>query len=148
MFEGIGGIFLLLAVWLWWTAALAIIRGLRSRTWPSTTGVIREAAVKKKNNSKGREVWRYVIEYSYSVDGKKYRNSRMRFGIPNSLIWTRPSAPTFRSFRKKDAVEVIHSPTRPGVCALERGFHPFIYASVIAGGLFVWMAWGLFNAPG
>jgi hypothetical protein len=148
MIEVVAALFGLLAAWCLWSSLLAIIRGAASRSWPSASGVIRTAQVVKKNNREGDEVWRYVLEYSYSIDGAKYRGRRMRYGIPNALIWSNPNDPSFRALTKNDPIEVFHHPSQPGVSVLQRGTHPFVIVTIIAGATLAWMAWALFTLPG
>jgi|KBSSwiStaDraftv2_1062776.scaffolds.fasta_scaffold00061_5 hypothetical protein len=148
MIEGIGSAFLLVAAWLWWKSLRAIVRGLRSRSWPTTRGSIQTARVVKKRNSRGVEVWRYDVEYTYSVRGQDYRGTRLQFGIPNSLRWGDPSKPSFRQLRRGAAVDVHHSPLRPSVSALQAGVSPFAFLTLAAGGVIAWMGHGLLTLPG
>jgi len=148
MIEIVAGGCLLTAVWLWWTGLRAIARGLSSKSWPTTSGVIRTASIVKKNNAKGVEVWRHELEYSYSVESASYCGTRLRFGIPGSLLWLSPSDPSFRQYRSGATVVVIHSPSRPSVSALQRGYSPFVFLTLIAGGVIAWMGVGLLPLPG
>lgn len=145
MFEVVGGGFLLMAAWIWFKSLRGLVCGWLSRSWPTADGVIESVKVVKKFNRRRQEVWRQVIRYSYKVGGKVYRGSRIRFGIPNSLVWSSMSEPPFR---KKDRVEVVHSPSIIGLSALQRGSHPFLFLAIIAGGVLAWMGLGLFNVPG
>ena len=140
--------FLLIAAWFWWKSVRAIVRGRRSKMWPAARGEVKTAEVVKKFNSKGREVWRHKIEYKYSVDGARYRGTRIQFGIPNALLWTNPRLPSFRAFRRKDVIDVFYNPSRPSVAALERGHSPFVFVTLAAGAVIAWMGFGLFRVPG
>ena len=146
--EIVAGGCLLTAVWFWWNGLCAIVRGLRSKSWPTTSGVIQTARVVKKHNSKGIEVWRHEIEYSYPVEGTRYRGTRLRFGIPASLLWLNPSDPSFQEFRSGATVAVIHSSSRPSVSALQRGYSPFAFLTLVAGGVIAWMGVWLLTLPG
>jgi hypothetical protein len=64
----------------------------------------------KKHNAKGIEVWRHELEYSYSVESVSYCGTRLRFGVPASLLWLSPSDPSFQQYRAGATVVVIHSP--------------------------------------
>jgi hypothetical protein len=143
MFTFVGAALLLCATWCWWKSLRAIVRGRLSRTWPATDGKIRAARVIKKRNSKGREVWRHEIEYAYAVDGVRHRATRIRFGIPNSLLWSDPSRPSFRELHRGERVEVFHSPSRPSVSALHRGYSPFVFVTIAIGSLLCWWGVGL-----
>jgi hypothetical protein len=148
MIEIVAGVCLLAAVWCWWTGLRAMLRGLRSKSWPAASGVIRTTSVVKKHNSKGREVWRHEIEYSYSVAGASYRGSRFQFGIPASLSWLDPSDPSFQQFRPGATVAVIHDPSRPSVSALRRGCSPFALLTLVAGGVIAGIGVWLLRLPG
>jgi len=148
MIEIVAGGCLLTAVWFWWKGLRAIVHGLRSKSWPATSGVIRAARVVKKHNSKGIEVWRHEIEYSYSVEGASYRGTRLRFGIPASLLWLNPSDPSFQQFRSGATVAVIHDPSRPSVSALQPGYSPFALLTLVAGGVIAVVGVWLLTLPG
>src|SRR5687768_1383012 len=130
---------MLIAAWFWWRNAHSIVRGLRSKAWPATSGVVKTAEVVKKFNRRGREVWRHKIEYSYSVDADSYRGSRIQFGIPNALLWNDPSLDSFRHFRRKDVIDVFYNPSQPSIAALQRGYSPFVFVTLAAGAVIVWM---------
>jgi len=139
---------LLLAASCFWRGLLSVVRGRLSRAWPTTKGLIRKARVVKKHNSKGIEVWRHEIEYSYSVGRRAYLGTRVRFGIPNALSWSDPTSRSFRPFHKGARVKVHHSPLRPSVSALETGFSPFVFLTLAAGGVLAWMGFRLWTLPG
>ena len=148
MLDVMGTGLLFIASWFWWKSVRAIVRGLRSKSWPTASGVIKTAQVVKKRNSKGREVWRQKIEYSYSVGADVYRGTRIQFGIPNALLWNDPELPSFRIFRRKAAVDVVYSPSRPSIAALQRGYSPFVFVTLAAGAPIVWMGLRLLALPG
>jgi hypothetical protein len=148
MIELAGVALLFIAAWFWWKSVRAIVRGLRSRSWPAATGVIRAAEVVKKHNSRGREVWRQKIEYSYSVGTEHYRGTRIQFGIPNALLWNDPLRPSFQPFRRKEEVDVFYDPSRPSIAALQRGYSPFVFVTLAAGAPVVWMGLRLLTLPG
>ena len=148
MLEAIAGICLLTAAWFWWKGLRAIARGMRSKSWPTTNGTIRTARVSKKNNSKGIEVWRHEVEYSYLVDGASYLGTRIRFGVPASLLWLSPKDPSFQQFRPGAPVAIIHNPSRPSVSALQRGYSPFALLTLAVGAVIGWIGIGLLTLPG
>jgi hypothetical protein len=148
MIELMGTGLLFIAAWFWWKSVRAIVRGVRSKSWPTANGVIKTAQVVKKNNRRGTEVWRQKIEYRYSVGAAVYRGTRIQFGIPNALRWNDPALPSFRLFRRKEAVDVVYKPSRPSIAALERGYSPFVFVTLAAGATIVWMGIGLLTLPG
>ena len=148
MIEIFAGGFLLAAVGFWWNGLRAIVYGLRSKSWPATSGVIRAARVVKKHNAKGMEVWRHELEYSYTVEGASYRGTRIRFGVPASLLWLNPKDPSFQQFRPGATVAVIHNPSRPSVSTLQPGYSPFAFLTLAAGGVAAWVGVWLLTQPG
>jgi hypothetical protein len=122
----------------WWIfrSAQSLLRGIFSRDWPATDGEIVSVKVVKKFNSRGREVWREELEYKYSVGGTRYRATRRRFGVPARYDWNNHRT---QPLRRGDRVDVIYSPTRPGVSALHRGYSPFAFLPIVAGAWIVWM---------
>jgi hypothetical protein len=132
---------LILGAWFTLTAAVTLVRGLLSRSWPMVTGVVRASRVLKKLNSEGDEVSRRKLEYSYSVNGKTYRGTRMRFGAFGMFAW---SANVARALQRGDEVSVFHSPSHPSVSVLQRGVSPLILLPLAVGigllwaGLWVW----------
>ena len=139
---------LLVAAWCWITSLRGVVCGRRSSSWPTAKGTIRNAAIVKKFNREGREVWRHDLEYSYSANGHEYNGRRVRFGIPNSLLWLEPSDPSFRLFRAKARVAVHHSPLLPSISTLKHGVSPFVFVSFTAGALLAWMGFQLLTLPG
>jgi hypothetical protein len=127
---------LLLGGWCISSGTLALVRGQRSRTWPTTPGVVESANVRKKLNSEGDEVSRQELEYSYVVGGKKYRSSRVRFGLPRGLTWTAQPIPMLR---RGDHVPVFHNPSRPSLSTLQPGASPFVVVLMTVGGVILWL---------
>lgn len=129
VFLGVGG---------WWLfrSVRTLLRGVRSRSWPTTNGVITASRVVKKLNSHADEVWREELEYSYSVAGTNYRGTRRRFGVPAAFDWNDAKQ---QPLRLGDPVDVVYSASSPSVSALRRGFSPFAVLTLIAGGILVWL---------
>ena len=144
--NAIATICLLVATLFWWLGIHALVRGRRSRSWPTAKGTIDSARVHKKYNSKGREVWRHQVEYSYSVGDTRFRGTRIRFGIPQALLWFQPSDPTFQQFRRGARVIVYHSPGRPSLCTLQPVASAFSFVTLAGGGLLAWIAFQFLQA--
>jgi len=126
---------LILGGWLTLSAAVTLVLGLLSRSWPMVTGVVRASRVLKKLNSEGDEVSRRELEYSYSVKGKTYRGTRVRFDAYGMFAW---SANVARALRRGDEVSVFHSPSHPSVSALQRGVSPLVMLPLAAGVGLLW----------
>lgn len=136
MFELVAAVCLGVGAWWMFRSVRTLVRGVLSRSWPTTNGVITASRVVKKFNSHGDEVWREELEYSYSVAGTKYRGTRRRFGVPAAFDW---NAAREEPLRRGDRVDVVYSASTPSVSALRRGFSPFAVLTLIAGGILVWM---------
>jgi hypothetical protein len=126
---------LVLGAWLTLSAAVTLVRGLLSRSWPMVTGIVRASRVLKKLNSEGDEVSRRELEYSYSVNGKTYRGTRVRFGALGMFAW---SADVAQALERGDEVSVFHSPAHPSVSALRRGVSPAILLPFAIGMALLW----------
>lgn len=126
---------LLAGGWCILTALREVMRGMRSRSWPVADGIVRSSRVIKKLNSDADEVVRQELVYSYSVDGKTYRATRVRFGIPRVFSW---SGSPSRLLRPGESVVVYHSPANPSISALRHGVSPFVLLELAAGGIGVW----------
>jgi hypothetical protein len=139
--------FLLMSAWCWFTSLRGVVCGRRSSSWPTAKGTIRKALIVKKYDGEGREVWRHDLEYSYSANGRAYNGRRVRFGIPNSLLWLEPSDPSFRLFRTRAHVVVRHSPLFPSISALQQGVSPFVLISLTAAAFLAWIGFCLLTLP-
>jgi hypothetical protein len=122
----------------WWVfrSLLTLIRGVRSRNWPVIRGEVASARVVRKIDGDDAEVWREELEYRYSIDGRHYRGTRRRFGVPARYDWNDQST---QPLRRGDSVDVIYNAARPSVSALHRGFSPFALIPLIAGAVLLWL---------
>ena len=136
MNELLAAVCLLIGGWWVWKSLRAFLRGIGSRSWPSTRGVIQKAKVVKSRDSEGDEVSRQDVVYSYSIGGRSYRSNRIRFGIPRKLTWSSESRP---GYRRGEHVEVYYNPSRPSVSALQRGSSPFAVITLLIGAGIVWI---------
>ena len=112
----------------------AVVLGLLSRQWPEASGVIRKAKVVTSRNSEGDEVSWQELEYAYSVSGRVYRSTRVRFGLPRRFSASNQPSPVFR---RGQAITVFHSSSWPAVSVLSRGVSPFVFVTLTAGGAIV-----------
>lgn len=106
------------------------------------------ARIARKYNSKGSEVWRHQLEYSYSVNGKPFCGHRIRFGIPSALLWFAPTDPSFHQFRQGADVVVYHSPSRPSTSSLQQGVSAFAFVTLAAGCIVTWVGVWMFALRG
>lgn len=134
MRELIAGGLLFVGGWCLVSGLRAVMLGFLSRRWPEADGVIRKAKVVRSRNSEGDEMARQELEYTYSVGGRRYRGTRVRFGLPRRLSSTNQPSPLFR---RGERVAVFHSSSRPAVSVLTRGVSPFVLIPLISGGAVV-----------
>ena len=135
MLELIAATFVTVGVWWILRSTRTLVRGVLSRAWPATEGIIDAAKVVKKFNSKAREVWREELEYSYDVAGTRFRGTRRRFGVPARYDW---NDERIQPLRQGETVTVVYSTSNPSVSALQRGFSPFAFLPIIGGALMIW----------
>ncbi len=136
MREAIAAACLFLGGWLVLGGVRSFVLGLRSRRWPKVDGVIRKAKVVTSRNSDGDDVSWQELEYTYSAGGRVYRSTRERLGVPRRLAGS--NAP-LRVFRRGERVTVYYSRSRPGMSVLRTGVSPFVFVTLTAGGVIVWV---------
>jgi hypothetical protein len=61
-------------------AGIAIWRGLRSKSWPSTAGEIVMAVVNVETTGRGGKAWIPCVNYRFSVQGREIEGNTIRFG--------------------------------------------------------------------
>lgn len=110
------GIVLLLII------ALPIIKGLRSRGWPSTTGtVVRSVHEFRGNEHQRQEVTE--IAYAYRVGALTYENDRFRYGGTADD----DARVTVQAHPVGSSVRVFYDPWWPGQSALIPGVAPCMW---------------------
>src|SRR5690349_9168972 len=67
------------ALWCLWN-------GVRSRKWPTVSGVVLSSDIEGQGDSEGSDSYRVRILYRYEVGGQQYTGKRVYFG--QSLLWT------------------------------------------------------------
>lgn len=113
--------------------AYGIIRGLRSRTWPTVSGEVTDADV-EVFHGRGGVLYTPLIRYTYSVAGRNYESERVLFGYGD--FYTRRGAEAVRAaYPTGGAVTVYYDPTDPRSSVLRPGV-----------GTRTWIVLGLFGA--
>lgn len=111
-------------------SGLALVRGFRSRRWPSTRGNVVSATRSEFRNSEGDVVVRVKAEYRYTANGRSFRSRTIRIGTPAFLS---PAEGLAGKLRRGQVVEVFYDPKRPRVCTLECDWSPFALLGLTAG---------------
>jgi len=118
-------------------ALVLLAHSLRARRWPSVDGVIADAHLVGVPDTEGAHLSEYVA-YSYTIDGRSYRNDRLRFGphvrAPSSVPQydPEPDFPTTRAelerhYPRGRPVRVFYDPQHPEVSVLSRAPSPLVW---------------------
>ena len=110
---------------------------IRARGWPSVDGVIADTHLVGVPDTEGAHLSEYVA-YSYTIDGRSYRNDRLRFGphvrAPSSVPQydPEPDFPTARAeleqhYPRGRPVRVFYDPQHPEVSVLSRTPSPLVW---------------------
>jgi hypothetical protein len=136
MLETVAAFLLVLGGWGAFKSIRALARGHRSHHWPSAPGHVRKVEVFKKFNRRSQPVARQEVAYSYEVGAAKYQATRLKFGVPGRFSWF---AEPFVPFRRGERVDVVHDPDAPAVSALDRGYSPFAFITLLGASWIFWM---------
>ena len=104
-------------------AITQIGRGILASRWPTVEGEIADTRLVHRSGGEGVGDYEYIA-YRYSVNGRPYRNDRVRFGpevAPSSIVPefdpepNRPSgaAALAREYPRGRRVRVYYNPQRP-----------------------------------
>ncbi len=111
-----------------------LVRGLASRRWPTTHGVVlvSQVAVSHDSDAEGTSRTRYKakIVYRYMVGGQEYMGDRRSFADHSSGSSVRAYR-IAEGYPEGSQVAVYYHPGKPQLCVLERG----IRVSQIVSGL-------------
>jgi hypothetical protein len=95
-----------------------------SQNWPSTTGTVTLAEVKRSVNrdEDGNESYAYFpkVEYSYQVGGETLTGNRLAFGGVLAQSNPAPAQKTLERYPLDGQVTVYYDPEKPSDAVLER----------------------------
>lgn len=124
----------------------AISKAKESLDWPAVKGKIisssverstrRESTRRSKGRSRTRIYYHANISYEYSVDGKDYEGSQVRFGGTSSQNSGRVNS-IVKEFPAGKEISVYYEPENPSESILIKGVNPRLYAGAGTGGLFM-----------
>ena len=143
LFPALGLAILLVAAWLAWHSAFSVVAGLWSSSWPVARGRLVSAAIVKKRDADDNEVWRPVWKYSYSVNGTPHANARIRFGVPNALLWFAPSHPIVCQAHHGQQLTIRYCPRWPAISTVQAGMHPFVMLTAATAGGLGWLGYAV-----
>jgi hypothetical protein len=130
-------------------ALFQIGRSLSAQRWPSVEGEIASTRLVHRYEQDGDTDYEYVA-YRYEVDGKPYRNDRVRFGpqvVPSSIMPTvdpEPNSPyaaaaLARRYPRGTSVRVYYNPRDPADSTLHRAPSFAVWVILGVGVLFAWI---------
>ena len=112
----IGGAFLVLLGLYFLTNAIKNFKDFeQSQTWPATSGIITKSDVWRPKATSAHHVW--SVEYSYTVNGKKYNGNRAALYTPlheDIQEWQ-------KGRQENDTTEVYYNPDAPQESVLITG---------------------------
>lgn len=129
----IATILILISIYGLCTGTWNIMQGIRSTSWPSTSGVIQSSSVDSHRRASVHTVTSFTahILYNYTVAGNSFSGSRVAFSGPSS--GTIGSAKTIVDrYPKGKTVNVFYSPNSPESAVLETGtgIRPWVWMAV------------------
>lgn len=122
----VGGLFLSAGLGLLGYGLLSTVEALQSRSWPSVQGMVTVARVGSyidKDEDGSTVMYKALIQYTYQVDGRRYRGSRVSLGDYASSD-PRSAAAIVQRYPAGGVARVYYNPAAPGEALLEPGFSP------------------------
>lgn len=135
----IAGIYLLLI------GAYCVVKGRRSRHWPTIEGLVERLALYEAGHGR-RLAYETRLSYVYALHGVHYRCSRVFWGDRTFLSTGEANLQEriAEDYPEGAAVTVHYNPARPAEAVLETGAPFRMYVTVFAGllllGLSAWFA--------
>jgi hypothetical protein len=118
--------------------------GLRSRRWPTASGVILRSDIDGFGDVDGSPSYRLRVAYRYEVAGRQFVGKRVFFGqgVLNTGSFDRLLRKTNR-YGPGVPVNVYFHPKRPSLCVLQPGMRLEAWIVTIVGlGLLGWLGSG------
>jgi hypothetical protein len=98
--------------------------GRNSLSWPTTTGKILKTKIYERTDTVvvvGSTDYYVYVKYVYSVDGKEYTSSKVRFTEPSSFMDLKDAQRERAKFPVNKEVDVYYNPDNPESSCLEPG---------------------------
>lgn len=112
-----------------------VIRGLRSKQWPHTDGVITSAKmVTQTGGPDQRDTYGAGVSYDFTVDSKYFSATRIAFGDYSSGN-TDHAQTMLKRYPPGTKVVIYYSPANPENAVLETGVHPGVWIAIGVGGI-------------
>ncbi len=132
-------LFLLVGVWLAWSALRDLLLKRASKHWPSIEGEVVSATIREMGSTtNGRNTTFYLpqVEYAYSVGDKRYTSHQIGFGGGRALPSQQEADVVIHKYPAGERVKVYYDPSRPGPAVLEPAQAGNVLLLLLAGVLF------------
>lgn len=116
---GFGGGFGLAATILLLIAGIQTRKAMRSKSWPTTEGVVLASDVVSTHSSEGGTSYRADVAYRYNVGERTYTNDLVAFGAKNSFGGYGGAVKTADKYVPGSPVRVHYDPNKPQTAVLE-----------------------------
>lgn len=127
------GIFYLIGFGLLGYGLLTLIRSTNAKNWPTAKGIVESSSIQTSSDSEGGSTYQVVVQYSYTVNNKKYTNDKIAFGYVSSS-GEEAHLEILNKIKNASAITVRYEPNNPQNAVLSFGFHrsiQFIFAFAI-----------------
>jgi hypothetical protein len=121
----------------------AIRRANSTRLWPAVTGTVIASYTDSHHNDKGTEMFRPVVQYSYTVRGTEYRSDKISPSGVVSTSWRKPADRLVAEYPAGQPCRVLHDPENPEESYLKPGAGVHYYVIVGIGYLLAAVGAGL-----
>jgi hypothetical protein len=128
-----------------------ILRGLRSRSWPTAEGRINDARIQAHQSSDEdgtSTTYGAAVHYSYNVSGQEFQSTRRTFTDARTSSSKRAQR-ILERYPQGSSVTVYYRPDNPSMSVLEPGVGWFSYiVAIFVLGLFVFGILGVMGVIG
>ncbi len=101
------------------SSRVLMARVARSRSWLIASGAITHSEVVREQ-TRNNTIYKAVIEYAYSVNGRDYRSNKLSIGGDlNTSLRSRAERRCAR-YPNGGQIQVFYDPEHPSSCCLER----------------------------
>jgi hypothetical protein len=104
--------------------ASKFFREIRSKHWPSATGIINQSYLQMAQGRKGSTWYIPSVVYLYTVGTQSFAGTRIDFHTQDHIYNQRYAAWRLRNYSKGKLVHVYYEPGAPQNAVLEPGIKP------------------------
>ncbi|MGB8644161.1 MAG: DUF3592 domain-containing protein [Anaerolineae bacterium] len=136
---GGAGIFLLVGLFLTWSALRDFMRERASKHWPLIEGEVISATLRETTSTTSERVTTFYlpqVEYAYSVGGQRYTSRQITFGGQRALPSPEEADVVIHKYPAGGRVQVYYDPTHPATAVLEPSQVGNVLLLLLAGVIF------------